>query len=291
VLAAQDGTGKMAVILRGVFSTDAARRSNGLEALDERLEKPLAKILLPLLETTDPERELAEAQRQLDLAPAEDDDVRFLKQLLDARDWVVRELALAMTRRLRHGQIEPASLRQPERSPLPAVRHQTPAGRPTAGPEAGKEPSMGNETATSDKILLLRAIDIFADLAVGELAAVASVTEEVDYRRGEIVIREGDPGEQMYLIIKGEVSVLKGYGGENEIELDRIGEGDYFGEMALFEDIRRTATIRTEADSRLLVLHKQEFTQIVREYPKIALEICKVLSGRIRRLHEKLKGG
>jgi len=92
------------------------------------------------------------------------------------------------------------------------------------------------------------------------------------------------------LIIKGEVSVIKSQGEDNEIELDRISAGDYFGEMALFEDIPRSATIRTEQESRLLVLHKQEFNEIVREYPRIALNICKVLSGRIRKLTQKDDG-
>jgi len=58
--------------------------------------------------------------------------------------------------------------------------------------------------------------------------------------------------------------------------------------MALFEDILRSATIRAEQESHLLVLHKQEFKEIVREYPQIALNICKVLSGRIRKLHKKM---
>ncbi|HUU80805.1 MAG TPA: cyclic nucleotide-binding domain-containing protein, partial [Acidobacteriota bacterium] len=65
--------------------------------------------------------------------------------------------------------------------------------------------------------------------------------------------------------------------------------GDYFGEMALFEDDVRSATIRTAEESHLLVLHKREFAEIVREYPQIALHICKVLSQRIRELHQKIK--
>ena len=80
-----------------------------------------------------------------------------------------------------------------------------------------------------------------------------------------------------------------GYTLGREIELDRIGAGGYFGEMALFEDVVRSATIRTEEESNLLVLHKQEFTEIVRECPQIALHICKELSGRIRNLHERVK--
>ena len=123
---------------------------------------------------------------------------------------------------------------------------------------------------------------------MSELAAVASVTDEVVYQPGEIVIKEGEPGETMYMILTGEVSVVKSHGEAREIELDRVGIGDYFGEMALFEDILRSATIRTEEESRLLVLHKQEFKEIVREYPQIALHICKILGARIRTLHGKI---
>ena len=95
----------------------------------------------------------------------------------------------------------------------------------------------------------------------------------------------------MFLIIKGAGSVIKGAGeeGEREIELGRTGTGDYFGEMALFEDAVRSATIRTAEEARFLILHKQEFTEIVREYPQIALHICKALSARIRDLHAKIK--
>ncbi|MBW1826547.1 MAG: cyclic nucleotide-binding domain-containing protein, partial [Deltaproteobacteria bacterium] len=71
--------------------------------------------------------------------------------------------------------------------------------------------------------------------------------------------------------------------------IDRIKAGDYFGEMALFEDAVRSVSIRIEEPSRFMVLNKQEFKELVREYPQIALEICKVLSGRIRNLHTKIE--
>jgi hypothetical protein len=73
------------------------------------------------------------------------------------------------------------------------------------------------------------------------------------------------------------------------IELDSIGAGDYFGEMALFGDDRRSATIQVKNNARFLTLHKQELQEIVREYPQIALHVCRVLSMRIRRLHGKFR--
>ncbi len=148
---------------------------------------------------------------------------------------------------------------------------------------------MGDEATISEKIMHLKGIDIFESLSVGELAAIASVAEEIDHPPGEIIMREGQYGDTMYLITRGEVSVIKNMGEMNEVELDRIKAGDYFGEMALFEDTVRSGSIKTEATSSFMVLYKHEFKELVREYPQIALEICKVLSGRIRKLHQKIE--
>ena len=146
---------------------------------------------------------------------------------------------------------------------------------------------MDSAISLTDKILLVREIDIFSDLSVSELAAVASVTEAVSHTPDQVVIQEGDVGETMFLIVKGRVAVIKHLGAENELELDQIDSGDYFGEMALFEDRQRSASIRTLTESEFLVLHKAEFNEIVHEFPEIALNACRVLSDRIRRLHAR----
>lgn len=148
------------------------------------------------------------------------------------------------------------------------------------------------EKATSipltDKILHLKNIEIFADLSVNELAAVASVTEEASFDEGAMVFREGERGDTLFLILDGEVAVIKDCNVDKAIELDSIGPGDYFGDMALFGDDSRSATIQVKKAARFLILHKQELQEIVREYPQIALHVCRVLSVRIRRLHGKI---
>ena len=140
----------------------------------------------------------------------------------------------------------------------------------------------------TDKILHLKNIEIFADLSVNELAAVASVTEEAAFDEMEMVFQEGEIGDTLFLVLEGEVAVIKDCNAEREFELDTIGPGDYFGEMALFGDDRRSATIRVKKNARFLTLNKQELQEIVREYPQIALHVCRVLSMRIRRLHGKI---
>jgi CRP-like cAMP-binding protein len=152
---------------------------------------------------------------------------------------------------------------------------------------AAEEALMASDRSLPEVLLHLKRIEIFEGLSVSQLAAVAAVAEEIDFSQDRIIIHEGAPGDTLYLVLEGQVAVTKRQGND-EVELDRIGAGDYFGEMALFEEIPRTASIRTLRPCRMLTIHKHAFTEMVREYPQIALEICKVLSKRLRRLHDKI---
>jgi Cyclic nucleotide-binding domain/TLC ATP/ADP transporter len=290
VLAAQDPSGRMKLIFRGVFSSDSRQRANALEALDDIMDSALKKIMIPLIENASTGGTLAVGRKHFELPRLDSDREVLISRLLGGDDWVTTVLTLSLVNGYGLVPAVREILNDLMNSQDPHIRRMVTGLMKGQADESGKrEKSMRTDSTIPGKILLLKGIEIFEGLAVGELAAVASVTEEVDYPKGEIVIREGDSGETMYLIIEGEVSVLKKSSEGPEIELDRIGSGDYFGEMALFEDVKRSATIRTREPSRVLVLHKREFEEIVREYPLIALHICKILSGRIRKLHEKVK--
>jgi hypothetical protein len=290
VLAVQDQSGQMNIIRRGIFSIDARQRANALEALDDTIDKALVRILMPLVEMSSTAESLAVGRRNFGLKNIDSEQNKFMNHLLTNEDWVTVALALGM---LQDSGLEMVGREVIEEIATSENKHilqlvQRIIDQPPGHP--GKsEDGMENDVTITDKILQLKGIEIFEGLSVSELAAVASVSEEIDYHANEIVIQEGSSGDTMYLIIKGEVSVIKNMGEQDEFQLDRIGGGDYFGEMALIEDLVRSASIRTEEPSRFLVLHKQEFKEIVREYPQIALEICKVLGGRIRKLHEKIK--
>ncbi|MDZ7697442.1 MAG: cyclic nucleotide-binding domain-containing protein [Deltaproteobacteria bacterium] len=290
VLATEDRTGHMRAIWRGVFSADQRRRSNGLEALDDLLDASLSKVMLPLLENLAPQETLALGKKNFKLPNFDKIDV--LPYLLEQEDWVTRVLVLYHLSRHGLNGVDEASIHRLGDAASPYVCQMARMVMSQQQMESvTAEEEMETEISIPDKILRLRGINIFEGLAVSELGAVASVTEVVDFPAGEDVIKEGEAGETMYLVIEGEVSVIKkrGEGSGNEVELAKIGAGDYFGEMALFEDAVRSATIRTAEKSRFLVLHKQEFTEIVREYPQIALSICKALSSRIRDLHKKVE--
>jgi hypothetical protein len=292
-LATQDRSGRMKIIWRGVSSADPRQRSNSFEALEDSMHRSLSTIMLPLLENLSPQQSLAIGRKAFQLPEFQPGADALCSHFLAKEDWVTVVLTLALIAE----QGVTAGLRLPVEglttSQNPHIRHLAEVVMGTKRAAATETDNrLESEISVPEKILHLKEIYIFEGLSVSELAAVASVTEEVVYPPGKIVIREGDAGDTMYLVVDGEVSVLKAQGGQdngNEIELDRIRTGDYFGEMALFEDTLRSATIRTEKETRLLVLDKADLKEIVREYPEIALHICTVLGGRLRKLHEKLQ--
>jgi CRP-like cAMP-binding protein len=149
--------------------------------------------------------------------------------------------------------------------------------------DRGREPML----STMDKIIHLKKVLIFSDLQVRELAAIGSVAAERECPKDELVVREGEAGNTMFLILSGEVSVIQNHGTEQETLITTLNPGEYFGEMALFEDEPRSATVKTNADGEFLVLGKLEFEEIMREFPQIAINICKVFSKRIRETQKK----
>ncbi len=292
VLALQDKSGQMKIISRGLSSADSLQRANSMEALDDLLDRSLTKILLPLLGGAPLSEKVAVGRKNFKLSGFGKGNESYLIWLIGKQKKLSIVLLLNLLAHEGPDERDVEAIIELEASAEETVRKLAwQVLMKTGQHPLQKENVMTAEVVITDKILLLKKIEMFEGLTVSELAAVGSVTEEVQFQPGEVVIKRGEMGETMYLMIGGEVSVHIGDQDGNEIEVDRIKAGDYFGEMALFEDVPRSATIMTEAESRLLVLHKQEFNEIVREYPQIALTICKILSSRIRTLHEKIKQG
>ena len=123
---------------------------------------------------------------------------------------------------------------------------------------------------------MLKEIDIFSGLSAEELAAIATVTKELGYPGDKNVIRQGEMGETVFLIIDGKVAVIREQEDGSSIVLDQMESGAAFGEMALIDDAPRSATIKTLTPCRFLILHKQEFKETAMEFPRIALGICSV---------------
>ncbi|GAH40492.1 unnamed protein product, partial [marine sediment metagenome] len=107
------------------------------------------------------------------------------------------------------------------------------------------------------------------------------------YRDGEIIVRQGDAGDCMYVIQAGQVEVLQEKN-DKEVRLAVLGEGDFFGEMALFEHEVRSATVRALGEVRVLTIDKRTFLRRIHEDPSLAFRIVQKMSQRIRELNTEV---
>jgi NTE family protein len=126
----------------------------------------------------------------------------------------------------------------------------------------------------------LQRIPFFSRLLPDMLSAIAAKLQHEHYYHGEVVFVEGSVGDSFYLIESGQVRISTGFGAEEKI-IDYLGPGNFFGEMALLLDQRRSASVTVVIDADFWVLHKDDLDQLLEEYPVIALEISRELSRRL----------
>jgi CRP-like cAMP-binding protein len=121
----------------------------------------------------------------------------------------------------------------------------------------------------------LKAVPFFSTMSKNELAAVAQQTDEVDVPAGKVLAREGDFGEEFFLIDAGTAQVTRG--GEAIAEL---GAGDFFGEMALLEADRRNATVTAKTPMSLIVMTRASFRALDRDHPEVHAIVAKAIAER-----------
>lgn len=107
------------------------------------------------------------------------------------------------------------------------------------------------------------------------------------YEKGEIVFRQGEMGNCMFVIQNGEVEAVTEADGK-EVRLRTMGPNEFFGEMALFEKETRSATIRALEPTHVLTIDKKNFLGGIHEDPSLAFRIVQTMSHRIRDLTERL---
>lgn len=127
--------------------------------------------------------------------------------------------------------------------------------------------------------LVLLAIVILAGVAIYRYNTSHHLFDIENYGPGEIVFREGDPGECAYFIHSGEVEVLRKDQGEEKI-LARLGQDQYFGEMALLKNAPRNATIRAVTQTQVAVLGKRNFLTLLSVMPRAKEDILQTVKAR-----------
>jgi CRP/FNR family cyclic AMP-dependent transcriptional regulator len=136
-------------------------------------------------------------------------------------------------------------------------------------------------------VAFLRQVVLFKDIDESTLRALWPRLRERRLRKGEILFRTGDPGDELFLIYSGSIVVSKPVTGRVEQVLRRMEPGEVFGEMSLFGDEQtRSATIQADTDVTLLGLHRDNLNQFIESNPRDAakffLEMIRVSFKRLR---------
>lgn len=131
----------------------------------------------------------------------------------------------------------------------------------------------------------LARVDLFSTLNKKELQELAKSCQERSYPAGTTILSQGDTGVGLYVLKSGKVRVIQANNPDRaETELAVVGPGDVLGEMALLDDLPRSASVVAIDDVTALLLPIWEFRSILRSHPDIALKLLAVLSRRLRKV-------
>jgi CRP-like cAMP-binding protein len=136
----------------------------------------------------------------------------------------------------------------------------------------------------------LRAIPLFASLEENGLQEIADLLIDRKFPKDAVIFEDGSIGDYMYVIRSGEVKVTKMSEDGREKILEILGEGEFFGEMALLDRQPRSASVKTTRACTLLALSRQDFSALLRRDPDISLELIRELVRRIRETDEQIRG-
>ncbi|MGZ4328704.1 MAG: Crp/Fnr family transcriptional regulator [Solirubrobacteraceae bacterium] len=142
--------------------------------------------------------------------------------------------------------------------------------------------------SSGDTIALLRAVPVFSELGEEELARVAEVAVPRQFVAGEVVCREGDESSTCYIVRRGRARAVREHPDGRSITLANFGPGDIFGELAMFDDERRSATIETLEDTEAIAILGGDMRRLLSEHADIAVKLLASLGRRLRETNERL---
>lgn len=133
-----------------------------------------------------------------------------------------------------------------------------------------------------DKAEILSRVALFSLMKRRDLKRIAKLAKHHSYEKGDCIVSEGARDGRLFVIISGQVSVVKELGGPSEKTLRVLRSGNYFGEMALIDDYVRTASVVADDRTEVLSLDQWNIREEIRKYPAIAIELLQTLGRRLR---------
>jgi CRP-like cAMP-binding protein len=141
---------------------------------------------------------------------------------------------------------------------------------------------------SEEKIVLLHRVPVFSTLSPEELSRVAQFVVRRWFQAGEIVFKEGDEGSTCYVVRSGRARAVREHPDGRSITLAHFGPGDMFGEMAMLDGERRSATVESIESTDAIAILGADMRRLLREYPDISVKLVAALGRRLRETNERL---
>ncbi len=142
--------------------------------------------------------------------------------------------------------------------------------------------------SSAEVVELLARVPVFSTLEAGDLERVARLAVPRGFQTGQVVFREGDASDTCYVVHAGRARAVHEHGDGRTITLATFGPGDIFGELALFEDERRSATVEALAPTSAVAVLGPDMRRLMVEHPQIAVRLVIALGRRLRETNERL---
>jgi CRP/FNR family transcriptional regulator, cyclic AMP receptor protein len=147
-----------------------------------------------------------------------------------------------------------------------------------------------NPTEKTDLKMSLRSIPLFESLRKRDISLLLNIIHGRNYLSGEYIFYQGDPGIGLYVIREGEVQISRSGTNGMEINLATFKKGDFFGELALVDGEKRSASAIAKTDVKAVVIFKPDLDEFIEKYPKKGIKILKgisnIIARRLRTLNE-----
>jgi CRP-like cAMP-binding protein len=135
---------------------------------------------------------------------------------------------------------------------------------------------------------ILRTVPLFADISAQHLKGIAKSCSERVFKKGDVIVKQGNPGIGLFIIVAGKVKVVKTLDHGREMEIATHGHGEVIGEMAVLDGAPRTANVIAVEDTTCLVLASWAFNSFMESHPEVALHVLPIVVRRFRETNEAL---
>lgn len=135
----------------------------------------------------------------------------------------------------------------------------------------------------------LESVPIFSELDSDTLGKIVKSGITQTFKKNSIILSEEESGSALFVIVEGKVKVSRSSGDDKEVILAILNESDFFGEMSLLDGMARSATVTAIEDSKLFIIQRTEFLDLLKKYPDVSISLLTELTKRLRASSMKVK--